>query len=125
MDLSIIIVNWKVRDLLKQTLASIVKNPPQQHSYEIIVIDNDSQDGSVEMVKKEFSQVKLIVNKENNGFSKANNQGVKISKESRNILFLNPDTIVQKQAIEELINFMDSHKDIGLIKLFINLILYV
>jgi len=81
--------------------------------YEIIIVDNNSSDMSSEMVKKEFPQVKLIANKKNAGFSKANNQGVKASRESSYILFLNPDTVMQEKTVEEMIKFMDTHKDAG------------
>jgi GT2 family glycosyltransferase len=111
-DLSIIIVNFNTKEFLRNCLKSVVEST-KNISYEIIIVDNASHDKSVEMVKKEFPQIRIIANKQNAGFSKANNQGVKISKESRYVLFLNSDTIVQKNVLEEMIRFMDSHKDAG------------
>lgn len=113
LDLSIIIVNYNTKEFLKKCVNSLLSNISKKINYEIIVVDNNSSDNSSEMVKKEFSQIKLISNKENIGFSKANNQGIKISKESKYILFLNPDTIVNAGTIEEMINFMDNHSDAG------------
>jgi len=111
-DLSIIIVNYNTKEFLRNCLNSVVEST-KNISYEIIVVDNASRDGSVEMIGKECPQVRLIANKQNVGFSKANNQGVKISKESRYVLFLNSDTIVENKTLEEMINFMDFHKDAG------------
>ncbi|MDO8657811.1 MAG: glycosyltransferase family 2 protein, partial [Candidatus Levybacteria bacterium] len=111
-DLSIIIVNYNAKEFLKKCLISIVKNV-KNVLYEIIVVDNNSSDNSSEMVKKEFPQIKLIANKKNGGFSKANNQGIKVSQKSRYVLFLNPDTIVHEKTIEEMIKFMDSHPHAG------------
>jgi len=111
-DLSIIIVNFNTKEFLRNCLKSVIEST-KNISYEIIIVDNASHDGSVEMVKKEFPEIRIIANKQNVGFSKANNQGVKISKESRYVLFLNSDTIVKKNVLEDMIKFMDSHKDAG------------
>lgn len=110
-DLSIIIVNWNVKDLLRECLKSIY-NTASGISFEIFVVDNASADGSIEMVKEEFPQVELIANKENLGFSKANNQAVKISN-GKYILFLNPDTVVHPKAIEMMVNFLNANKNCG------------
>lgn len=112
MDISIIIVNYNAREFLKKCLSSIMENV-RNVSYEIVVVDNNSSDNSPEMVKKEFPQIKLIANKNNIGFSKANNQGIKASQKSRYVLFLNPDTVMQEKTVEEMIGFMDNHKDAG------------
>jgi GT2 family glycosyltransferase len=96
-DVSIVIVNWNVRDLLRDCITSIYEET-EEISFEIIVVDNASSDGSVDMIKKEFPQIKLIKNKENVGFSKANNQAIKLSK-GKYILMLNPDTVVLEGAI--------------------------
>ncbi len=111
-DLSIIIVNYNTKEFLKKCITSIVENV-KGVSYEIIIVDNASSDNSSDMVKKDFAQIHLIVNKENVGFSKANNQGIKIMQKNRYVLFLNPDTIMQNQTIEEMIKFMDNNKDAG------------
>ncbi|OGH42349.1 MAG: hypothetical protein A3H79_01185 [Candidatus Levybacteria bacterium RIFCSPLOWO2_02_FULL_36_8b] len=113
MDISIIIVSYNGKKFLKNCIASIIDNVSNKINYEIIVVDNNSSDNSAEMIRKEFSQIKLIANKENNGFSKANNQGVKASQKSRYILFLNPDTIMQKNTLEKMFELMESHRDAG------------
>jgi GT2 family glycosyltransferase len=112
LDLSIIIVSYNAKEFLRNCIISIMKNA-KNISYEIIVVDNNSSDGSSGMVSKEFPQVKLIANKENTGFSKANNQGIKICNDCRYILFLNPDTVVQPKTIEKMIEFMNSREDVG------------
>lgn len=81
MDLSIIIVSWQVKDLLKKNLSSIF-NSQTKYSFEVIVVDNNSSDDSFKMIKEEFPQVKVIGNKENLGFAKACNQGIKESREN-------------------------------------------
>lgn len=118
LDLSIIIVSYNTKEFLKKCLESIANNVSQSLKREIIVVDNASSDESVESIKYYVSSIKyrnirIIANKENVGFSRANNQGIKASKDSRYILFLNPDTIVKKNTLEEMINFMDKHKDAG------------
>ena len=77
-DVSIIIVNWNTRDILRDCLASVYE---QTHgiTFELIVVDNASSDGSAEMVKQEFPQVYLVGNSENRGFAAANNQGIQIA----------------------------------------------
>ncbi len=109
-DLSIVIVNWNSFDLLKKCLQSIKKNVLILN--EVWVVDNNSADKSVEMVKKHFSWVKLIVNKENLGFAKANNQALKKIR-TKYVLILNPDTEVLKGSIEILLNFLEENKQIS------------
>ncbi len=111
-DLSIIIVSYNTKDFLEKCLRSIKENPPKQFSFEIIVVDNDSKDGSTETVEEKFPEIMLIKNKENLGFSKANNIGVKKAK-GRYILFLNSDTEVSQKTFDTMISFMDEHKDAG------------
>jgi len=79
---------------------------------EVIVIDNASIDGSVELLKKKYSDFKLIFNEDNLGFSKANNQGINTS-QGEYVLLLNPDTVVEESTFEKVINFMDNHPDAG------------
>jgi len=93
-DLSIVIVSWNTKELLKNCIQSVI-NETVKYSYEIIVVDNNSPDKSADMVKELFPNVKLIANNINNGFAPANNQGIKISV-GKNILLLNPDTIIIK-----------------------------
>ncbi len=106
-DVSIIIVNWNTRDILRNCLTSVFQ---QTHGmdFEVIVIDNASSDGSVQMVKSEFPQVILVENTENRGFAAANNQGMRIAK-GRYILLLNSDTIVLDGAIQKTVAFADQH----------------
>ena len=109
--LSIIIVNYNVKYFLEQALSS-VKNALHQIPAEIIVVDNASSDGSCEMVKTKFPEVQLIENKSNVGFSKANNQGMKIATGEFTLL-LNPDTLLQEDTLEKAINFMEMHDEAG------------
>jgi GT2 family glycosyltransferase len=110
-DLSIIILNMNNRPMLEKCLASIQQNT-RQISYEIIVVDNASSDGSQKMVKDKFPQVKLIANQENLGFSKANNQGLGIYN-ARYAMLLNDDTEVKDRALDQLVKFMDQHPQAG------------
>lgn len=107
MDLSIVIVNWNTVDYLKGCLVSIYENI-KGISFEIIVVDNASSDGSSEMLRNNFPQVKLIANEENVGFAKANNQAIKESK-GKYILLLNPDTLVSSGSINEMVDFMEAN----------------
>ena len=110
-DLSIIIVNYNVKALLEQTLLSVYK-AIQHLQVEIIVVDNHSADGSCEMVEERFPNVTLIANKDNKGFSKANNQGIHIAK-GRNVVLLNPDTVVSEETFVKTVAFLDSHAEAG------------
>ncbi|MBI2430668.1 MAG: glycosyltransferase family 2 protein [Candidatus Levybacteria bacterium] len=109
--LSIIIVSYNTKDILQACLESVYRNLPKDAT-EVIVVDNASTDGSVEMVEKEFPKVIAIENKENVGFSKANNIGLKKA-EGKYILFLNSDTVVCKNTLDEMIVFMDSYPHAG------------
>lgn len=111
MRLSIIIVNYNVEFFLEQCLLSVEK-ATQHVDAEVIVVDNNSVDGSVDLVKDRFPWVKLIANKDNPGFSKANNQGIHIST-GELILLLNPDTVVQEDTFSEVVDFMKSHPKAG------------
>ncbi len=111
MKLSVIIVNYNVEYFLEQCLYS-VKRALKKIDGEMIVVDNNSTDRSNLMVKKKFPEVKLIENKENLGFSRANNQGIKIAK-GEYVLLLNPDTVVEDDTFEKVVEFMDSHPDAG------------
>jgi GT2 family glycosyltransferase len=111
MKLSIIIVNYNVVYFLEQCLYAVhaaIKNIDA----EIFVVDNNSVDGSNAMVKEKFPDVKLIENKINVGFSKANNQAIKIST-GEYALLLNPDTVVEEDTFKKVIKFMDDHQDAG------------
>lgn len=111
-DLSVIIVSYNTKDFLKNCLLSIIQNAPKKIDFEIIVIDNHSTDGSLDLIEKEFPNVILIRNEENLGFSKANNIGVRNSK-GKYVLFLNSDTIVYPKTLEKMVEFMEKHKEVG------------
>jgi GT2 family glycosyltransferase len=100
-----------VQHFLEQCLHSVDK-ATKNISAEVIVVDNNSVDGSIEMLKAKFPKVQLIENKKNTGFSYANNQAIKIAK-SEYILLLNPDTVVEENTFEKVISFMDTHPDAG------------
>ncbi len=120
MNLSIIIVNYNVKDLLRcclQSLEPLIVNLPagkagRKSLIEIFVVDNASQDGSVEMVQEEFPEVRLIASEKNLGFAKANNLAIKESS-GRYLLFLNPDTTVPVETLPEMIRFMDENPEVG------------
>ena len=109
--LSIIIVNYNVSYFLEQSLLSVQKAIDGLRC-EVFVVDNNSVDGSLQMVRKRFPEVKIIANKENLGFSKANNQAIRVS-DAEYILLLNPDTVLEEDSLKKCCAFMDSHPDAG------------
>ncbi len=109
--ISVIVVNYNVEFFLEQCLNS-VKKALENVSGEVFVVDNNSIDGSVEMVRLKFPEINLIANKDNRGFSKANNQAIEIS-QGEYILLLNPDTVVEEDTFSKVISFMDNHPDAG------------
>ncbi len=111
MKLSVVIVNYNVRYFLEQCLLSVEK-AMNGLDVEVLVVDNNSVDGSVAMVESRFPWVRLIANKENTGFSKANNQAMRIAG-GEYILLLNPDTVVEEDTFRKVIVFMDEHPDAG------------
>lgn len=111
MDLSIIILNYNTCELTLKALRSVYASRTV-YQFEVILIDNASSDSSVEKIREEFPQVRLIENQENVGFAKANNQGMRIAT-GRYVLLLNSDTIVQTDTLEIMIRFMDEHPVVG------------
>jgi len=111
MKLTVIIVNYNVKYFLEQCLSS-VRNACMRIDTEIIVVDNNSVDGSVNMVREKFPGVQIIENKKNIGFSKASNQAILMSK-GEYVLLLNPDTVVEADTFVKTTNFMESHPDAG------------
>jgi GT2 family glycosyltransferase len=111
MDLSVIIVNYNVKYFLEQCIISVLKSG-RNLAVEIIVVDNNSQDGSVSMLKEKFPDVKVIANLNNPGFSIANNQGLEMAV-GKYILFLNPDTVVSEDTFSACFSFMENHEDAG------------
>ncbi len=112
MELSIIILNYKYKDLVKVCLKNL-KAGDLDLNYEIIVVDNDSNDGIGGMLAKDFPEVKFIQLKENRGYSAGNNAGVRCSK-GKYVLILNPDITVLKGSIKKMYNFMESYSDVGI-----------
>ncbi len=109
--LSVIIVNYNVKHFLEQALLSVEKAITHVDT-EVWVVDNCSVDGSVEMVADKFPWVKIMANKENVGFSKANNQAIRAS-ECEYVLLLNPDTVVSEDTFKKCVDYMDVHGDVG------------
>jgi GT2 family glycosyltransferase len=115
--LSIVIVSWNVREDLRECLQSLLRDEGsrlESGEIEIIVVDNASTDGTAEMVNLEFPRVKLLVNSQNLGYTKANNIGINHSR-GKYILLLNPDTIVHQGALQALIDCAESHPEAGII----------
>jgi GT2 family glycosyltransferase len=110
-DLSVVIVNWNTREFLSRCLRSVYDSTLDL-DFEVIVVDNGSTDGSQEMVRQEFPGVSLILNTENKGFAKANNQAIRRSR-GRHVLLLNSDAFVRENTIEHTVAFMDGHPEAG------------
>lgn len=109
MDLSIIIVSFNTVKLTHDCIASLYRSLDHAtFAFEIIVVDNVSTDGSREMIKKKFPKVRLLTNRENVGFGRANNQGIRASK-AEYILLLNSDTVVLNASIVKLFSFAKQH----------------
>ncbi|GIP35110.1 glycosyltransferase family 2 protein [Paenibacillus sp. J2TS4] len=111
MDLSIIILNYNTCELTLNALESVYGSNTG-FKYEVILIDNASSDSSVERIRGKFPQVRMIENKKNVGFSRANNQGMRIAT-GKYILLLNSDTIVQPDTFDIMLQFMEEHLEIG------------
>jgi GT2 family glycosyltransferase len=110
-DLSITIVSYNTLDLTRRCLQSIKVNT-KRIKYEIWVVDNNSTDGSADMIAREFPDVYLIRNSENKGLAAATNQGLERSK-GRYLMSLNSDTVVMPEAFDRLVQFMDEHPEVG------------
>jgi GT2 family glycosyltransferase len=116
-DLAVVIVSWNVREMLRACLTSVFADlVTSELEGEVWVVDNTSQDGSPEMVRTDFPQVRLVVNQQNLGFARANNVALRQLGESEPpsyVWLLNPDTEVQPGAVRRLTDFMDSHPRVG------------
>lgn len=108
-DLTVIIVSWNVRELLRRCLESLAL---ARGTMDVIVVDNASTDGSPEMVSTDFPHVRLVRNDENRGFAAANNQGLGLS-QGRTLLLLNPDTEVVGDALAKMVSHMDAYPEVG------------
>ncbi len=111
--LSVIIVNWNTKELLKQCISSVYSES-KKYNIEVIVADNNSADGSADMVLREFPYVRLIRNLENFGFSAANNHAINIAR-GKYILLLNPDTVIKNGAIDKMIDEYEYYRFNGLL----------
>lgn len=111
--LSIVLLNYNTKELTINCLNSIFDNPPSTE-YKVVLVDNASADGSVDEVKKMFKNIKVIQNKKNLGFSAGNNIGLK-SIDSDYYLLINSDTLVQKDSLDNMLKFMESHLEFGVI----------
>ena len=107
-ELSIVIVSWNVRKLLRACLAALPRD------VEVIVVDNASTDDSAAMVAAEFPSVRLLANQENRGFTGGNNQGLALARRPY-LLLLNPDTVVQGDAVATLVSYLVSHPAVGVV----------
>lgn len=111
-DLSIVIVNWNTRLLITQLLMALLTDCTEEVSLDIVVVDNASTDGSATIVAERFPQVRLVCNAENVGFARASNQGIAVTRECY-VLLLNSDVVVPSGTMRGLVDFMDTHKDVG------------
>jgi N-acetylglucosaminyl-diphospho-decaprenol L-rhamnosyltransferase len=114
-ELSVVIVNWRTRELLQACLRSLREALGERiaaGTAEVIVVENASGDGSAEMVAEEFPEVRLFANAENRGYAAANNQGIAAA-HGRNVMLLNPDTEVPREAVERLEAFLEAQPRCG------------
>jgi GT2 family glycosyltransferase len=111
MDISVVIVGWNARHYLELCLQSIADAPPHRNM-EIIVVDNASNDGSSEMIKAKFPEVKLIRSEENLGFARGNNLGIRQC-QGRYVALVNPDVIVFPGCLDALADFLDKNPKVG------------
>jgi GT2 family glycosyltransferase len=112
LDVSVIIVSWNTRDILRDCLESIAEQT-RRVTYEIIVVDNASSDDTVEMLKRDFSQVTVVENEENLGFSRGNNIGIDRSS-GRYMALINSDVILLDGCLDRMVDYMDSHANTGM-----------
>jgi len=113
MELEILILSYNTQELLRDCLSSVYQKV-RGTGFGVTVVDNGSGDNSVKMIKKEFPQVKLIENKDNLGFARANNQAIRQSG-ARYLLLLNPDTSLGNNSCYEMLRFMDEHPEVGIL----------
>lgn len=111
LDVSVIIVSYNTKELLRDCLNSLLQKTTAI-SYEVIVVDNDSQDGSIEMLADFGEDIRIVSLSENVGFGRANNEGIKVAR-GRNIFLLNPDTLLINNAVKVLSDFLDEHVQVA------------
>ncbi|MBI1918199.1 MAG: glycosyltransferase family 2 protein, partial [Planctomycetes bacterium] len=112
-DVSVCVVNWNCRELLRGCLASLLHHEQGAHS-EVIVVDNGSADGAADMVAHEFPEVVLIRNVSNAGFARANNQAARLAR-GRYLFFLNNDTLVPPETVGSLLDYAEAHPEVGIL----------
>ena len=111
MQLSVIIVNYRVYHYLAQAIRSVLQAGAGM-SLEIIVVDNSTDRPAMEEISRQFPGIIVIQNNNNSGYSKANNQGLLISK-GKYILFLNPDTVLPQDALDRCVAYLEQHEPVG------------
>jgi len=114
MDLSVIIVSYNTRDLLRACLTSVVSTLSSGLDHEVLVVDNASADGSAAMARDAFPQVRLLINKKNRGVAAAGNQALGQSG-GRHAILLNPDTVVRRGAFVKMVKFLDENPQVGVV----------
>lgn len=124
-DISIIILSYNTKKITKRCLTELTKSITRQKNLdaEIIVVDNGSRDGSGEMLKQiqnENLKIKIILNKKNAGYPRGNNQGLKIA-EGKYVLFLNSDVLIGSVVFRKILNYLDQHKEVGVLTVQVNL----
>lgn len=112
-DVSVCIANWNCRELLRRCLESLY-DQPQGVAFEVVVVDNASADGAADMVAAEFPGVTLVRNRENRGFSKANNQAAALAR-GRYFFFLNNDTVVPPDTLRKFLEFAEANPSVGMV----------
>lgn len=114
MDISVLIVSYNTRELLRGCLTSVISTLSLLSKYELLVVDNASSDGSAAMVQGAFPNVRVIANKENRGFAAASNQGME-SSSGRYVMLLNPDTVVRPRAVGAMMELLETDPEIGVV----------
>jgi GT2 family glycosyltransferase len=112
-DVSVCVVNWNCRDVLRACLQSL-RDQPNDVRYEVLVVDNASTDGAAEMVAREFPEFVLLRNQENVGFARANNRAAGRA-QGRYLFFLNNDTVLPPGALRRLVDYANAHPNVGMI----------
>lgn len=110
---SVCIANWNCVALLRRCLESLFEHP-QGVSFEVVIVDNGSQDGAPEMIRAEFPQVTLVANPDNRGFARANNQAAAVAR-GRYLFFLNNDTVVPAYALRQFLDFAEANPGVGMV----------
>jgi N-acetylglucosaminyl-diphospho-decaprenol L-rhamnosyltransferase len=114
MDLSVVVVSYNTRELLRTCLQSVVSTLDPSIRYEMIVVDNASEDGSVAMARDQFPGVRVIANVDNRGFAAGSNQGLEQST-GHHIMLLNPDTVVMPGALQAMMTTLEGRVDVGVV----------